>query len=580
MSRFVALLGGHPAMRHALLAAALIVAPPLPADARTATAAVSIPEPLAADAAQAVLERGGNAVDAAVATAFALAVTLPDAGNIGGGGFMTLYMDGEARFLDYREVAPGAADRDMYLDGQGEPVAEASLVGHRASGVPGTVAGLWAAHRRHGELPWAELLTPAIRLARDGFAAPDWFVAEIRAKEEELSGRTNFSEHYGDAASGVLFRQTTLAATLERIARDGADGFYRGETARLIVAEMRRGNGLITAADLEAYAPVWREPLLADWRDYRIVTAPPPSSGGFAIIQYLAMKDVLADAFANAPHNSAQFVHLKAEIEKRIFADRASLFGDPAFVDVPMERLLDPAYLRQRAAEVRRDGPSPTPSVKALPEPMHTTHFSILDGDGNAVSNTYTLNTSFGSGVVVDGAGFLLNNEMDDFSIAPGIPNYYGVVGDEANAIAPGKRMLSSMAPTLLLDDAGPALVVGAMGGSTIFTTVYQMISNVLDYGMTVTGAQLAPRVHHQLLPEQLITYSPATPLAPATISDLRGMGYRVEPHFFEFGNVQLIHVGGNGRITAAADPRFAGVGRVFTVNTPAAGVSPAAAAR
>ncbi len=580
MSRMFTFLTDGTAMRHVLLAAALILAPPLQADARAATAAISIPEPLAADAAQAVLERGGNAVDAAVATAFVLAVTLPDAGNIGGGGFMTLYMDGEARFLDYREVAPRAADRDMYLDEKGEPVAGASLVGHRASGVPGTVAGLWAVHQRHGQLPWAELLAPAIRLARDGFAAPDWFVAEIRAKEEELGGRTNFSEHYGAAATGVLFRQTTLAATLERIARDGADGFYRGETARLIVAEMQRGNGLITAADLEAYAPVWREPLQADWRDYRIVTAPPPSSGGFAIIQYLAMKDLLADAFAEAPHNSAQFVHLKAEIEKRIFADRASLFGDPAFVDVPMERLLDPAYLRQRAAGIDRDSPSPTSSVKALPEPMHTTHFSILDGEGNAVSKTYTLNTNFGSGVVVDGAGFLLNNEMDDFSVAPGVPNYYGVVGDEANAIAPGKRMLSSMTPTILLDDDGVALVVGAMGGSTIFTTVYQTISNVLDYGMTVTLAQAAPRVHHQLIPEQLITYSPATPLAQATISDLRSMGYRVEPHFFEFGNVQLIHADRSGRVTAAADPRFAGVGRVFTVNTATSGVLLPASAR
>jgi gamma-glutamyltranspeptidase/glutathione hydrolase len=533
------------------------------AHAQARQAALSIPEVHAADAAEAVLREGGNAVDAAVATAFALAVTLPDAGNIGGGGFMTLFVDGEARFLDYRETAPAAATRDMYLDDAGQVVSDASLVGHRASGVPGTVAGLWEAHRRYGRLPWARLLQPAIRLAEEGFIVPGWFRDEVVYGEDNYGDRTNFRDYYGHARTGERFRQPELAATLKRLAGKGPDDFYRGETAKLIVAEMARGGGLITAADLAAYRPEWRSPLVATWHDHEVVTAPPPSSGGLAIIQYLGMKDALGPAFANLDHNSVPYLHLKAEIEKRIFADRAEHLGDPGFVDVPVAELTDRDYLRRRAAQVNPTAPTPTGDVEAWREAVHTTHFSILDGEGNAVSNTYTLNTSFGSGVVVEGAGFLLNNEMDDFSVAPGVANYYGVVGDDANAIAGGKRMLSSMAPTLLLRDGDVALVVGAMGGSTIFTTIYQVISNVLEFGMSVDEAQAAPRVHHQLVPDQLITYSPGTPLPEATIRGLEDLGYRVEPHFFEFGNVQLIRVDEEGQVSAAADPRFAGEARV-----------------
>lgn len=517
-----------------------------------------------------MLRQGGNAVDAAVATAFVLSVTLPDAGNLGGGGFMALYFNGEPAFLDYRETAPAAAGREMYLTDSGAVDVGASLTGHRASGVPGTVAGLWEAHRRHGTLPWAELLSPAIDLSESGFLVPDWLESTIAESRERLAESTNFLDYFGKARSGERFRQPELAATLRRIAARGADDFYRGRTAQLIAKEMQRGNGLIDLEDLAGYQPKWRDPMIGDWRGYRIISAPPPSSGGIAILQYLQIKALLADAFVGATHNSVRYIHLKSEIEKRIFADRAVHLGDPDFVDVPIDRLLDPAYLQARAAEVNLRQPSTTGTVQIGAEPMHTTHFSILDGNGNAVSNTYTLNTDFGSGVVVTGAGFLLNNEMDDFSVAPGQPNYYGVVGDEANAIVPGKRMLSSMSPTILLrndrygESAEVAMILGAMGGSTIFTTVYQVISNIIEFGMSAEEAQAAPRVHHQLLPDQLITYSPTTPLPTATVNGLRELGYRVEPHDYEYGNVQLIWVNEEGEVTATSDPRFAGTSGVL----------------
>lgn len=529
-------------------------------------AAIASPEPHATEIGLAVLREGGNAVDVATAVAFALAVTFPDAGNIGGGGFMTLYFDDEPMFLDYREVAPAAAFRDMYLDETGTVDSDASLTGHRAVGVPGTVAGLWAAHRRYGKLDWPSLLEPAIALAANGFVVPQTLLDEIDYESERLKSTKSFLNYFGELKAGERFIQPELANTLRRIAEQGARGFYTGETARLIAAEMQRGNGLVTEADLASYKVRWRAPLSFPWRGYQIVTAPLPSSGGLAIFQYLQMKEFLRDDFSGLEHNSPQYIHLKAEIEKRIFEDRASFLGDADFVDVPVDRLMDMERLAQRAATVEVSSISPTPSSKSVREPIHTTHFSILDSQGNAVSNTYTLNTSFGSGVVVGGAGFLLNNEMDDFSAAPNEPNYYGVVGDEANAIAPGKRMLSSMSPTLLLRDDKLAMALGAMGGSTIFTTVYQMISNMLEFGMSAQDAQAATRVHHQLLPKDLITYSPTTPLAPGTIDALRERGYRVEPHSYEYGNVQLIVRENDGSLTAVSDPRFGGTSAVITL--------------
>ncbi|EAQ98632.2 gamma-glutamyltransferase [Congregibacter litoralis] len=529
-------------------------------------AAIASPEPQATEIGLAVLRKGGNAVDAAVAVAFALAVTLPDAGNIGGGGFMMVHVDGEAEFLDYRERAPAAAFRDMYLDETGAVNTDASLTGHRAVGVPGTVAGLWAAHRRYGVLPWASLVEPAIALAEQGFVVPRALVDEIDYERERLRDAKAFIDSFGQVEAGQLLVQRSLAETLQRIAARGARGFYEGETAELIEAEMQRGGGLITREDLASYEVRWRSPLTFPWRGYEVVTAPLPSSGGLAIFQYLTMKEWRRDDFAGLAHNSPQYIHLKAEIEKRIFADRARFLGDADYVDVPMDALLDPARLKQRAATIDPVAISPTESVNAVREPIHTTHFSILDSDGNAVSNTYTLNTSFGSGVVVSGAGFLLNNEMDDFSAAPNQPNYYGVVGDEANAIAPGKRMLSSMSPTLLLRGDEIAMALGAMGGSTIFTTVYQLISNIVEFAMSGSQAQAATRVHHQLLPKNLITYSPTTPLAPATIQALERRGYRVEPHPYEFGNVQLIWRTEDGPLTAVSDPRFGGTSAVITL--------------
>ncbi len=532
---------------------------PVPAEA-----AVAVPDRFSADVAEAVLRDGGNAVDAAIAVAFTLAVTYPEAGNIGGGGFMLIAgRDGPA-FLDYRETAPGAATADMYLDADGDVVPESSLVGHRAAGVPGTVAGLWEAHRRYGSLPWTRLVEPAIRLAADGFPAPAQLEARIAEGVDWYAGRTNFARHFGALRGGDVFRQPALAATLQRIADEGSAGFYDGETAALIVAEMARGGGLVSAADLAGYRAVWRDPLAVDWRGYRLLSAPPPSSGGFAVVQLLGMKDALAADFAGLGHNSPQYIHLVAEMEKRVFADRAEYLGDPAFVDVPIAKLIDPAYIAARAAEVNPRGISTIATVRPGLESPHTTHFSIVDRQGMAVSNTYTINAWFGNGVVVEGAGFLLNNEMDDFSIKPGVPNYYGVIGREANAIAPGKRMLSSMSPTVLLEDGEPVLVIGTPGGSTIFTSVFQGIVNILDFGMSAADAAAATRFHHQLLPPELVTFSPGRPLPAATIEALEGRGYRVEPHGWEFGDLQILWRRG-GQWTGGSDPRGRGESRVIT---------------
>lgn len=527
------------------------------------TAAMAMPDEFSLAVAEEILELGGNAVDAAVASAFALAVTYPEAGNIGGGGFMLLYMDGKPAFLDYRETAPAAATRDMYLDAQGDVIEDLSLVGHKAAGVPGTVAGMWAAHYRYGLLTWKEILQPAITLAEDGYVVHPQLAVRIREESEAFAGRTNFDQSYGRLDAGHLVRQPDLAATLTRIMEHGKDDFYQGRTAELIAAEMRRGGGLITTTDLKNYRPVWREPLKAWWRGYQVLTAPLPSSGGFAVIQLLKMKDVLAELFAGLAHNSAQYMHLIAEMEKRVFADRAEYLGDPDYFQVRINELIDPEYIETRALEVNSQQISTLDAVQPGLESHDTTHFSITDRWGNAVSNTYTLNTFFGSGVVVDGAGFLLNNEMDDFSAKPGEPNVYGVVGRQANAIEPGKRMLSSMAPTILLEDDRVAMVVGTSGGSTIFTSVFQVIINILDFGMSAEAAVGASRFHHQLLPPDLITYSPSRPPANTTISELTARGYRLEAHDWEFGDVQVIWKN-NDNYNPASDPRWRGESRVL----------------
>jgi gamma-glutamyltranspeptidase/glutathione hydrolase len=547
----------------------LVLAAATPAVADTgARGAVAAPDGFSARVAAQVLENGGNAVDAAVAAAFTLAVTYPEAGNIGGGGFMTLFMDGKPYFLDYRETAPRAASRDMFLDERGEVIENLSLVGAKASGVPGTVLGLWEAHRRFGTLPWSQLLAPAIDYATEGYVVHDRTYQYRQDALALFDGKTNFRRYFGAMKSGEVFRQPELAQTLERIARRGAGDFYDGETARLLVAQMQRDGGLIDAQDLRDYRVAWREALRFEWRGNVIHTAPLPSSGGIALVQLLGIKEARSDDFAGLELNSARYIHLVAEIEKRVFADRADYLGDPAFTDAPVEQLIAPAYLARRAAEVNPQALSPTAAVRPGLEPHQTTHFSILDESGNAVSNTVTLNWDYGSGVVVEGAGFLMNDEMDDFSAKPGNTNAFGVVGGDANAVEPGKRMLSSMTPTIVTRDGEVTLVLGSPGGSRIFTTLFQVLNNLYDYGLSLAEAVAAQRVHHQLLPKDTIYFDSFAPLTGAVADTLEEMGYVLEDQGWEMGDVQAIRVAGP-QVEVAADPRGRGVGIIARGSTP-----------
>ena len=549
--------------RLAVLACLAALTPAVAKASPLAAGAVAAPNRYGAEAAAEVLKAGGNAVDAAVATGFVLAVTYPEAGNLGGGGFMTLWVRGKPYFLDYREEAPAAAGADMYLGANGEVVPNLSLVGGLSVGVPGTVRGLWEAHRRFGKLSWARDLAPAIRLAGQGFAVDK---AEIEVRDGDrgqFAGATDFDQYFGGMAAGRTFRQRELASTLRRIAQGGDRGFYEGATAQLIVAQMRRGRvkGLITLADLAGYRAVWRAPIEANWRGFKVITAPPPSSGGIALLQLLEMKQDAAPLFRGVALNSPQYIHLVSEIEKRVFADRAQYLGDPDFVTVPVAALIDPAYAARRAGEIDPAKPSPTSGVRPGLDKPQTTHFSIVDRWGNAVSNTYTLNGDYGSGVVVEGGGFLLNDEMDDFSSKPGAPNLFGVVGGAANAIAPHKRPLSSMTPTILIKDGAPAMVIGTPGGSRIFTSVFQVLANVYDFNLPLPAALAAPRFHHQLLPENTIFTEPYAPFDKALIQALADRGYRVEAQDFN-GDIEAIAIAG-GAPQPASDPRGVGVSLV-----------------
>lgn len=527
-------------------------------------AAVAMPDIYSAEAARKVLEEGGNAVDAAVAASFVLAVTLPEAGNIGGGGFMTLFMDGDAEFVDYREMAPAAATRNMFLDEDGNFDSRKSQVGGLASGVPGTVRGLALAHERYGKLSWERLVQSAIDLARDGFEVPEKLAESFALKAEFYAGDVNFVDYF-KADAGEIMKQPELAATLQRIALEGPDEFYTGETAKMTTAHMKKIGGLITEEDLANYKALWRDPIEFEWRGRTVVSSPPPSSGGVALAQLLLMKSALDPTFENVEHNSPQYIHLVAEIEKRVFADRAEYLGDPDFVDTPVAELISPAYIQRRAKEVNLDAISETEEVEpGLAEGFQTTHFSILDADGNAASVTTTLNTSFGSGVVIEGAGFVMNNEMDDFSAKPGAPNVYGVIGAEANAIAGGKRMLSSMSPSLVFDGESVVMVLGTPGGPTIFTSVFQAIANHIDYGMGVTKAVAAGRFHHQLLPKNMILFEHRIENAPEVAAALEKMGYNLS-HTDQYGDLNAITVV-DGEIEAAHDPRGRGVSFVFEV--------------
>jgi gamma-glutamyltranspeptidase / glutathione hydrolase len=527
-------------------------------------AAVAAPDRYSADAGAKILNAGGNAADAAVAIAFTLAVTYPEAGNLGGGGFATVMFDGKADFLDYRERAPAGASAGMYLDAAGKVIPDASTVGAGASGVPGTVAGLWELHRRFGRLSWQTDLAPAVRYAEHGFRVGRMLVEKRDERAAEFRDRTNFLTYFGRLAGGATFRQPELAATLKRIAADGPRGFYAGRTAVLLLTEMGRSHGHIAATDLEAYRVVWRKPLEGEWAGYHVITAPLPSSGGIVLLSMLAMKADLAPAFAGVSLNSVQYVHLVAEIEKRVFADRASYLGDPDFTEAPVAQLLEPAYLAWRAAEVNTEHPTPTADVKpGLPQHHNTTHFSVLDRFGNAVSNTYTLNDDFGSGQVVTGAGFLLNNEMDDFSVKPGVPNTYGVVGGDANAIAPGKRPLSTMTPTIVTQDGRATVVIGSEGGPSIATQVFQVLTSWHDFQMSLASAVAAPRVHHQLLPADTLIEEPYAMLEPTVRTALIARGYQFVNRGWN-GDVQAIVLAG-GQEVAVSDPRGRGVARVLS---------------
>ncbi len=524
--------------------------------------AVAAPDQYGAKVAAQILQAGGNAVDAAVATAFTLAVTYPEAGNIGGGGFMTLYVDGKPYFLDYREIAPKAATKTMYLNDKGEVIENLSLVGTKAAGVPGTVLGLWEAHKRFGKLPWAELLTPAIGYAQQGFKVADQQYQYREDANKLFAGKTNFGDYFGSMKPGAVFKQPELAKTLERIANKGAEDFYQGETAKLLVAQMQHDGGLITQADLSDYRVKWRDPMQISWRGNTLYTAPLPSSGGIALAQLLGIKEDRAADFKGVELNSARYIHLLSEIEKRVFADRADYLGDPDFAKVPVAQLVAPDYLQKRAAEINPNAISPTEKVRPGLESHQTTHFSIVDAQGNAVSNTYTLNWDFGSGVVVKGAGFLLNDEMDDFSAKPGVANAFGVVGSDANAIEPGKRMLSSMSPTIITRDGNVSLVIGTPGGSRIFTSIFQVINNLYDYQLPLDKAVAAQRVHHQLLPKDTIFFDSFAPLTGKVAEQLKVMGYKLEDQGWYMGDIQVIRVNGDTPETAS-DPRGRGVGLV-----------------
>ncbi|XQW87010.1 gamma-glutamyltransferase [Thalassotalea piscium] len=517
-----------------------------------AQAAVAMPDSYSAQVAKEILKSGGNAIDAAIAAQFVLAVTLPEAGNVGGGGFMTIYKNGKADFLDYREVAPKAAHRDMYLDKDKNVVANLSVYGILSSGVPGTVEGMWQAHKKYGSKPWKELLAPAIKLAVDGFIVHPKLASSVNWRINSFEKQNilvNFSHYFGKMKANKIFKQPELAATLKRISSEGKDGFYRGETAKIISDFMAKNGGIITEEDLAHYQSKWREPVQMKWRQYDVVTAPPPSSGGIAILQWLTMYD-LAKKDSKMTHNSKDYMHLLSEIGKRVFADRAEYLGDPDFYKVPVNKLLSKDYLAKRIADISLNNISKTAEIKpGLGESRDTTHFSIVDQWGNAISNTTTINYTFGSGVVVEGAGFLLNDEMDDFSAKPGVANIFGAVGGVANEIQPTKRMLSSMSPTILLKNGVVKMVTGSPGGTTIISSVYQSILNAIEFDMTAEEVANQPRFHHQLLPKNQIAYHSG--IDEKVLAELRKMGYKTKQD--DFGDLQII-INKNNKLSAASE--------------------------
>ena len=486
---------------------------------------------LATEIGENILTQGGNAYDAAIAVGFAFAVVLPRAGNIGGGGFMVIYDEdsNDTYAIDYREKAPAASFRDMYLDEKGEFDILKSTFGYNAIGVPGTVHGFWNVHQRFGSLPWADLLQPAIILAERGFVMSDYMAQTLNKYAEKMSyydeTRNIFLRNYPNLKDSRLI-QNDLAKTLKRIQKDGLNGFYSGETASLIASDMRENGGLITEQDLIDYRSVWRDPIKGTYRGKTIVTMPPPSSGGIHLIQMLNILENFD--LGSYKHNSYQYVSLLSETMKYAYADRSEYLGDPDFFEVPISKITAKEYAKKISASIRDLGVLPSskinPGMYINPESNETTHFSIADKFGNVISNTYTINSAFGSGVTIKGTGILMNNEMDDFSGQPGVPNQFGLLGGVANEIEPAKRPLSSMTPTIVFDNDEPFLAIGSPGGSRIITAVLQIILNVIDFEQSLEEATDSKRVHHQWYPDDIDieeTYN--------QINELMDLGYKID---------------------------------------------------
>ena len=506
-----------------------------------------------------ILKKGGNAVDAAIAVKFALAVVYPNAGNLGGGGFMVYRSkSGEVNSLDFREKAPSKAQKDMYLDKEGNPITDLSLYGQLAAGIPGAVAGMDEAFKKYATLSWKELVQPAIELAENGFAITAMQAREFNGyKERFIKFNPNGAAIIKDTEwkEGDIFVQKELGETLKRIAHQGRDGFYKGKTADYIVAEMKRGNGIITHKDLEDYQAVWRKPIVGEYKGHKIISMPPPSSGGIALMALL--QSVEKYPLAQWGFQSDSTIRAMVESERRVYADRATHLGDPDFYRVPVEHLTSAAYNQSRMANVSLAKATDSETIKAGKFPGYeseeTTHYSIVDKDGNAVSLTTTINGSYGSLVWVYGAGFLLNNEMDDFSVKPGTPNMYGLLGGKANSVEPGKRMLSAMTPTIVEKDGKLKMVVGTPGGSTIITSVFQTILNVLEFGMTAQESVSAPRFHHQWKPDRIDVEANA--IDEKTRVSLEKDGYKLHKRG-NIGRVENIIVLPNGKLQAGADHR------------------------
>jgi gamma-glutamyltranspeptidase / glutathione hydrolase len=585
-----------------ILAGSTPVFAAFPRPARSQNGMVASAHPLATQAGVEMLQQGGNAVDAAVATTLAISVVEPFAAGIGGGGFMLARVGNQTTALDFRERAPQKASRNMYLDAQGKVRPNVSLEGHLAAGVPGTIAGLAAAHQKYGKLPWRSVVAPAIKIARDGFTVSELYTEQAQSKQKLLASnaaaREIFTRNGRPLQPGDKLVQRDLARTLTAVARNPQD-FYTGTIGRAIDRDMRQNKGLITLADLRAYRPKWRVPLCGKFRQYDVCSMPPPSSGGVHLLQIL--NTIGTTDLAKMGWHSPDALHLLVESMRIAYADRSKYLGDPDFVKVPVSALTNPAYATQRRQEIKLDKARPSSTVQPiapeilkqfdrvvgvplvstlrsigtskkypdtiaknkqpLPESNDTSHLTVVDKDRNVVSLTFTVNYRFGAGVVVPGTGILLNDEMDDFAVAPGVPNVFGLVGGDANAIAPGKTPLSSMTPTIVTENGKFRLAIGSPGGSTIITTVLQILLNVLEYKTDVGTAVAAGRIHHQWLPDKL-TVEPWG-FDAATLAELRRRGHSIEQREY-WGNANAIQQLPDGRLEGAADPRGEGVARGF----------------